>query len=420
MSIRSIREKQWRQSIFITYQIAQGDCLLEIELMSKQINFSLFSSMYLLLEAPFQYFKLEYQENGFISMKAFLEILKKVQNNPIQGASSDVINKLLEEFEQIEEDLNQRLIHLYKFSDNPQFLDKNTKNQNDGQLLSKIKEIDQKITDTYKIRNPKWQLLYVVETTATQIWNGEEKKIIKLGKTDLTIQNYVAQLKKNYQGKIEFQPLFAQRLYTPGTDLVDRKYFHKKLLESIPNSKLYLKANESEKSQIHYEFYYLTQEFVQNFEKLLHQFIDKHKSEYNKDQIDEKQETQAILQQQNQEQTKQIVEQKKEEIQILQSETEQSESDKLLDIIQKDETLNENTNLCELSSSLDDENTFYNFFSFGEKTYQKLLGIPVDYELSEENEYIVTEASKMVNSEHNLLKGFLFLAAVKRQMAIDQ
>ncbi|CAK56936.1 unnamed protein product (macronuclear) [Paramecium tetraurelia] len=285
MSIHSIQEKQSKQAIYITYKLDKVDCLVQFELMSKQVNFLNFSQSYLRLETPFKHFGIEYQESGYITTAIFIQILNQAQKNPIKGASDDVINQLIDDFETIEEDLNLRLVYLFKLSNNPEFSDEKVIKENDRLLMNKIRDIDQSVSDNYKYRDEKWQLLYVVETTAKIIWNGEEKKLIKLGKTNKSIEKYVIKLKQQYQGKIEFRPLFAQRLYTPANNLVDRIFFHKKLLKSIPESKVYLKAEENKHSQIHYEFYFLTDEFVTNFEKCLRKFIDKNEEQYQSDKV---------------------------------------------------------------------------------------------------------------------------------------
>ncbi|CAD8070638.1 unnamed protein product [Paramecium sonneborni] len=432
MSIFSIEEKKNKMKIYITYSIAQGDCLLEIELISKQINFTLFSVIYLFLEAPFEHFKLQNQNDGFTSITVFLEILKKVQKDPIKGTSSVLINQLIDCYDQIEADLNQRLIDLDEFLNNPKFLDENHLNQGDVSLLRKIQHIDSRISNIYKNRNPQWQLLFIMETTVTQIWNGEEKKIIILGKTDMSIQNYVDQLKKVYQNKIEFKPLFSQKLYTPSQTIIDKKYFHKQLLAFIPNSKVYLKINENKNSSIHYEFYYLTKEFVQNFEKLLYNFIDKHKSEYEVDKLNSKDSNQEVNEQteegieqtiksKNQEQTKKIENEQQEQIQnkLIKSQTAQLEKDNLPKIIQQDEKLDNLTNCEELNSSLDDAFSYHSFKDSGFDLNEKFFGIPQNYQLSVQSQQIVQDASKLIKGQEGLLKAFLFIAAAKKQMGND-
>ncbi|CAD8204569.1 unnamed protein product [Paramecium octaurelia] len=512
MSIHSIQEKQSKQAIYITYKLDKVDCLVKFELRSKQVNFLNFSQSYLRLEAPFKYFGIEYQESGYITTTIFVQILNQAQKNPIQGASDDVINQLIDDFESIEEDLDLRLVHLSKLSNNPEFSDEKVIKENDRLLMKKIRDIDQSVSDNYKYRNENWQLLYVVETTAKIIWNGEEKKLIKLGKTNKSIEQYVKKLKQQYQGKIEFRPLFAQRLYTPANHLVDKKFFHVKLLNSIPESKVYLKADESQNSQIHYEFYFLTDEFVENFEKCLRKFIDKNKEQYqihkvintdnkkidvsnnqdisqnelqdlptsaqesfikqeqvqnqeqeqeaekinqkeiaqdtSQEQISkEKQQKESLEQQQQQslEQQQQSLEQSKEEQESLEQQQEQQKEDQesskqfieqqyqeyqeqssiqqqqeqlniILQQINQREQLNEQTisEQFEMSKTLDD--TSFEFFDHDPKTNPSILGVPINYQLSEESQEIVYQASKVINLQNNYLKALLYTAAAKREL----
>ncbi|CAD8200907.1 unnamed protein product [Paramecium pentaurelia] len=428
MSIHSIQEKQRKQAIYITYKLENVDCLVQLELMSKKVNFLNFSQSYLRLETPFKYFGIEYQESGFITIPIFVQILNQAQKNPIKGASNDVINQLIDDFESIEEDLNQRLVHLFKLSNNPEFSDDKSIKENDRLLMSKIREIDQSISDNYKYRNQNWQLLYVVETTAKIIWNGEEKKIIKLGKTNKSIQDYVLKLRKQYQGKIEFRPLFAQRLYTPQNNLVDKIFFHNELLKSIPDSKVYLKAEENQSSQIHYEFYFLTNEFVNNFEKCLKKFIEKNKQEYDQvlDQSNDKDDNQGEqtldLLQDIQISSKETFEQKQQEQETLKNNLQeissiQSKEQESINLILQSDNQNEEQTInepSEISKSLDE--TSFEFFDKDPILNQNLLGIPVNYQISEESQEILYEASKMINIENNYLKALLYIAAAKREM----
>ncbi|CAD8098866.1 unnamed protein product [Paramecium primaurelia] len=428
MSIHSIQEKQRKQAIYITYKLENVDCLVQLELMSKKVNFLNFSQSYLRLETPFKYFGIEYQESGFITIPIFVQILNQAQKNPIKGASNDVINELIDDFESIEEDLNQRLVHLFKLSNNPEFSDDKSIKENDRLLMSKIREIDQSISDNYKYRNQNWQLLYVVETTAKIIWNGEEKKIIKLGKTNKSIQDYVLKLRKQYQGKIEFRPLFAQRLYTPQNNLVDKIFFHKELLKSIPDSKVYLKADENQSSQIHYEFYFLTNDFVNNFEQCLKKFIEKHKQEYDEvlDQSNDKEDNQGEqtldLLQDSQIQFQETFEQKQQEQETLKNNLQeissiQSKEEESINLILQSDNQDEKQTInepSEISKSLDE--TSFEFFDKDPIVNQNLLGIPVNYQISEESQEILYEASKMINNQNNYLKALLYIAAAKREM----
>ena len=103
--------------------------------------------------------------------------------------------------------------------------------------------------------------------------------MIKVGKTDKSIQEYESCLYHDYKSKILFKYVYLG-IFERESNWADiDKHFHDRLV-SLPKSKYFVfNYHETEQdTRVSQEFYLLTEEFVEKMGELLREYCKTHKS----------------------------------------------------------------------------------------------------------------------------------------------